>query len=90
MGGGKHQGGFRCQKCGAQSAGTVIDSRVSANGDRIRRRRECSQCRYRWTTYECPEHPAVAADRLERALRAVYSVTATLAEWRITEASESS
>lgn len=30
----------------------VIDSRLSKDGDLIRRRRECSHCRRRFTTYE--------------------------------------
>jgi len=30
----------------------VIDSRLSKEGDMIRRRRECSNCRRRFTTYE--------------------------------------
>lgn len=30
----------------------VIDSRLSKDGDMIRRRRECTQCRRRFTTYE--------------------------------------
>lgn len=30
----------------------VIDSRLAKDGDMIRRRRECSQCRRRFTTYE--------------------------------------
>src|SRR5512137_1440418 len=30
----------------------VIDSRLSKEGDLIRRRRECAQCQRRFTTYE--------------------------------------
>lgn len=30
----------------------VIDSRLTKDGDMIRRRRECTQCRRRFTTYE--------------------------------------
>src|SRR5512136_3221130 len=30
----------------------VIDSRLSKDGDMIRRRRECAHCRRRFTTYE--------------------------------------
>jgi transcriptional repressor NrdR len=33
----------------------VIDSRTLANGDAIRRRRECSNCSYRFTSYERTE-----------------------------------
>ncbi len=40
-----------CPKCDSQQD-SVIDSRESAEGDEIRRRRVCRQCSYRWTTYE--------------------------------------
>ena len=33
----------------------VIDSRLVANGDQIRRRRECLSCHERFTTYEIAE-----------------------------------
>ena len=33
----------------------VIDSRVSEEGDSIRRRRRCQSCNKRFTTYETPE-----------------------------------
>ena len=41
---------MRCPKCGFEDS-RVIDSRPSDN-DSIRRRRECEQCRHRFTTYE--------------------------------------
>lgn len=41
---------MRCPKCGFEDS-RVIDSRSSDN-DSIRRRRECEQCRHRFTTYE--------------------------------------
>lgn len=44
---------MRCPKCGFEDS-RVIDSRPSDN-DSIRRRRECEQCRHRFTTYECRE-----------------------------------
>lgn len=34
----------------------VVDSRESREGDHIRRRRECLNCRRRFTTYEKTEH----------------------------------
>lgn len=37
----------------------VIDSRTSQDGFAIRRRRECLQCRRRFTTYERVEEPAI-------------------------------
>ena len=42
---------MRCPKCGGQDD-KVIDSRSSKEGATIRRRRECLQCGYRYTTYE--------------------------------------
>ena len=42
---------MRCPKCGSLED-KVIDSRVSKDGDSIRRRRECIGCDYRFTTYE--------------------------------------
>ena len=45
---------MRCPHCGS-SDDKVIESRTLANGDAIRRRRECSQCGYRFTSYERTE-----------------------------------
>jgi transcriptional repressor NrdR len=42
---------MRCPKCGCQDD-KVIDSRASREGATIRRRRECTACAYRFTTYE--------------------------------------
>lgn len=42
---------MRCPKCGCQDD-KVIDSRASREGAAIRRRRECTSCAYRYTTYE--------------------------------------
>jgi len=42
---------MRCPKCGCQDD-KVIDSRASREGATIRRRRECTACNYRFTTYE--------------------------------------
>jgi transcriptional repressor NrdR len=47
---------MRCPFC-EHSQDRVVDSRVSARGDRIRRRRECSACERRYTTYERIEEP---------------------------------
>jgi transcriptional repressor NrdR len=46
---------MRCPKCNSQDD-KVIDSRASREGATIRRRRECLQCGYRFTTYEEIEH----------------------------------
>jgi transcriptional repressor NrdR len=42
---------MRCPFCGAQDT-KVIDSRLSGEGDQVRRRRECTVCKERFTTYE--------------------------------------
>ena len=42
---------MRCPFC-QNMDDRVIDSRLSKDGDLIRRRRECSHCRRRFTTYE--------------------------------------
>jgi transcriptional repressor NrdR len=46
---------MRCPKCGCQDD-KVIDSRASREGATIRRRRECTGCSFRFTTYEEVEH----------------------------------
>ncbi|MCL2008782.1 MAG: transcriptional regulator NrdR [Treponema sp.] len=45
---------MRCPHCGSHDD-KVIESRTLANGDAIRRRRECSGCGYRFTSYERTE-----------------------------------
>ncbi len=42
---------MRCVQCGSLSD-KVLDSRMSKDGATIRRRRECLDCSYRYTTYE--------------------------------------
>ena len=42
---------MRCPKCGSQED-RVVDSRASREGATIRRRRECTACTHRFTTYE--------------------------------------
>ena len=42
---------MRCPKCGSQED-RVVDSRASREGATIRRRRECTACAHRFTTYE--------------------------------------
>ena len=46
---------MRCPKCGCQED-KVVDSRASREGATIRRRRECTACNHRFTTYEEVEH----------------------------------
>lgn len=42
---------MKCPYCGVMD-NKVIDSRVSKDGEAIRRRRECMDCSHRFTTYE--------------------------------------
>ncbi|WP_456415252.1 transcriptional regulator NrdR [Thiolapillus sp.] len=42
---------MRCPFCNARDT-KVIDSRAAGEGDQVRRRRECIECRERFTTYE--------------------------------------
>ena len=42
---------MRCPKC-TSIEDKVVDSRVSNEGNTIRRRRECAECGYRYTTIE--------------------------------------
>ena len=45
---------MRCPFCTAQDT-RVIDSRLANDGDQVRRRRECVDCKERFTTYEVAE-----------------------------------
>jgi transcriptional repressor NrdR len=47
---------MKCQQCGS-TENKVVESRDVADGDAIRRRRECLSCGYRFTTYERLERP---------------------------------
>ena len=42
---------MRCPHCGTIED-KVVESRTLANGDAVRRRRECISCNYRFTSYE--------------------------------------
>jgi len=45
---------MRCPFCSAQDT-RVIDSRLADDGCQVRRRRECLECKERFTTYEVAE-----------------------------------
>lgn len=45
---------MKCPFCGHQDT-QVVETRVSEEGDVVRRRRKCSACEKRFTTYERPE-----------------------------------
>ncbi|MGB5824278.1 MAG: transcriptional regulator NrdR [Proteocatella sp.] len=42
---------MKCQYCG-EMVSKVVDSRLAEEGNSIRRRRECENCKKRFTTYE--------------------------------------
>lgn len=50
---------MRCPSCKHEDS-KVIESRDAGEGDSIRRRRECLDCNYRYTTYERVERPNLA------------------------------
>jgi transcriptional repressor NrdR len=50
---------MKCHNCGSTD-NKVIESRDVADGEAIRRRRQCLKCDYRFTTYERLERPALA------------------------------
>lgn len=50
---------MRCPSCKHEDS-KVIESRDAGEGDSIRRRRECLDCAYRYTTYERVERPNLA------------------------------
>jgi transcriptional repressor NrdR len=47
---------MRCSQCKFTDT-KVIESREAADGEAIRRRRACTECGYRFTTYERVERP---------------------------------
>jgi transcriptional repressor NrdR len=51
---------MKCPFCGHAET-QVVETRVSEDGDFIRRRRQCGQCEKRFTTYERPDltYPSV-------------------------------
>jgi len=49
---------MRCPYCG-DTEDKVIDSRMSTGGESIRRRRECTKCGKRFTTYEYIEETPI-------------------------------
>lgn len=49
---------MKCQQCGSVD-NKVIESRDVAEGEAVRRRRECLKCGHRFTTYERLERPSL-------------------------------
>jgi transcriptional repressor NrdR len=61
----------KCQKCGSLD-NKVVESRDVADNDAIRRRRECLNCSYRFTTYERLERPSLVVIKRD-GTRELYS-----------------
>lgn len=54
---------MKCPRCGRDSD-RVLETRISQAGSVVRRRRECSKCRFRFTTYETIERmPLIVVKR---------------------------
>ena len=51
---------MHCPFCGAHDT-KVIDSRLVAEGDQVRRRRECLACQERFTTFDLETYPGKRA-----------------------------
>ena len=62
---------MKCQRCGSLD-NKVVESRDVAEGDAIRRRRECLACGYRFTTYERLERPSLVVVKRD-GTRQLYS-----------------
>lgn len=50
---------MKCPKCSATNSDRVLESRESPGSETIRRRRECTKCSERFTTYERVERPTL-------------------------------
>jgi transcriptional repressor NrdR len=61
----------KCQRCGHLD-NKVVESRDVADNDAIRRRRECLNCGYRFTTYERLERPTLVVVKRD-GTRQLYS-----------------
>ena len=62
---------MKCHNCGSMD-NKVIESRDVADGEAIRRRRQCSNCDHRFTTYERLERPGLVVVKRD-GTRQVYS-----------------
>ena len=59
---------MRCPRCGSMES-KVLESRTLADGNSIRRRRECIDCSYRYTSYERIEEKQLMVIKRSSALR---------------------
>ena len=68
---------MKCHQCQFEDT-KVIESRDVAEGESTRRRRECSQCEFRFTTYERLERPQLIVTKHDGS-RELFSRTKLLA-----------
>ena len=71
---------MRCPNCGTLD-GRVIDSRDLDDATTVRRRRECSSCRSRYTTYERVELARLLVVK-NNGTREEFNVTSSPTAWR--------
>jgi len=62
---------MKCPRCQNDDS-KVIESRDAADGDAIRRRRECLACVHRYTTYERVERPNLAVIKKDGGVRELF------------------
>lgn len=60
---------MKCPFCGFEES-KVIDSRPTDEGERIRRRRECTKCAKRFTTYEVIENVPIIVVKKDKSREA--------------------
>ena len=53
---------MKCNACGCENS-KVIDSRVADEGKSIRRRRECEECGFRFTTFERTQSATILVEK---------------------------
>ncbi len=53
---------MKCNACGCENS-KVIDSRVADEGRSIRRRRECEECGFRFTTFERTQAATILVEK---------------------------
>ena len=68
---------MRCPKCGG-SKSSVVDSRQAEDGNTIRRRRECEECHYRFTTYERVEERTLVGLNKRFAAKVIMKSTVSI------------
>ena len=56
---------MKCPRCGKDSD-RVLETRTSQAGSVVRRRRECTKCRFRFTTYETVERVPLVVIKRDR------------------------